>query len=308
MCKGDALSIHADGGTDYTWTYPDGRISHEHFLDVTPSVDESYEGDYKVVITTGGCSKESVTRVKVVPALHANIENVDLKVCAGQYVQLVATGGPNYRWEPTTGLDNPNIANPMANPTSSTYYSVFVSNEGCTQQRTVLVTVLDAAVANAGSDRGLNEGETIKLEGKATGSNITYYWTPTDYMDDPTSLTPKVNPTDDITYTLHVESADCGMLTDEMHVRVFKKLIVPTMFTPNADGRNDTWRIDKLNTYPESVLTVYTREGKQVFRTVGDAKQWDGVLNGKALLPGTYYYVIDLKNDLPKRSGWVVLM
>jgi len=71
---------------------------------------------------------------------------------------------------------------------------------------------------------------------------------------------------------------------------------------------NDTWRVANLSTYPQSVLTIYTREGGEVFRTVGDAKQWNGVLNGKALPPGTYYYVIDLKNNLPKKSGWVLLM
>ncbi|MET3981668.1 gliding motility-associated-like protein [Mucilaginibacter sp. UYP25] len=308
VCKGDALSIHADGGTDYLWTYPDGHTSDSHFLDVTGSVDESFEGIYTVVITSAGCSLESKTEVRVVSALDAKIETVDPKVCAGQGVQLTATGGLSYRWEPTTGLDNPNVANPIANPASSTYYSVFVSNEGCTQQRTVLVTVLELAGANAGTDRGMTEGETISLEGKAEGANITHYWTPPDYMDDPTSLTPKVNPPDNKTYTLHVESADCGSFTDEMNVRVFKKLIIPSSFSPNADGINDTWHIDKLYTYPESVLSVYTREGAEVFRTVGDARQWNGIFNGQALPPGTYYYVIDLKNNLPKRSGWVLLL
>ncbi|MEB0280355.1 MULTISPECIES: gliding motility-associated C-terminal domain-containing protein [unclassified Mucilaginibacter] len=133
---------------------------------------------------------------------------------------------------------------------------------------------------------------------------------PPDYMDDPTSLTPQINPPDDVTYTLNVQSADnCGVgFEDAMHVRGFKKLVVPSTFTPNNDGYNDTWHIDKLSTYPESVLTVLTREGSEVFRTVGDAKQWNGVLNGKALPCGTYYYIIDLKNNLPRRFGWVILL
>jgi gliding motility-associated-like protein len=101
---------------------------------------------------------------------------------------------------------------------------------------------------------------------------------------------------------------NCGETSDDMSIRVFKKLMIPTAFTPNADGINDLWRIDKLVTYPESELIIYTRNGQQVFRTVGDARQWNGQLNGKALPPGVYYYVIDLKNNLPKKAGWVMIV
>ncbi|MGY4538416.1 gliding motility-associated-like protein [Mucilaginibacter sp. UYNi724] len=315
VCKGDALSIHADGGTDYLWTYPDGRTSYSHFLDVTGSVDESFEGEYKVVVTADGCSKESTTQVKVVPALNASVENDHPVICRGEFVQLNAIGGNAYKWvksgdSPPIGLDHDDIQNPIATPTETTKYSVYISNEGCRQQRDVTVTVIQPPTANAGPDRTMNEGEIITLQGTVTGTSPTYSWFPPDYMDDPTSLTPKVNPPDNITYTLHVESADnCGMGYDDvMTVKVFKKLIIPSSFSPNADGINDSWHIDKLYTYPQSVLSVYTREGTEVFRTVGDARQWNGIFNGQALPPGTYYYVIDLKNNLPKRSGWVLLL
>ncbi|MFD0763607.1 gliding motility-associated C-terminal domain-containing protein [Mucilaginibacter lutimaris] len=315
VCEGQALSIHADGGTDYLWTYPDGRTSTSHFLDVTPNVTAADEGTYTVTVSTIGCSKTSSTQVKVLPAFNASVDNENPVICKGLSVQLNVNGGNSYKWfkdedSPATGLDHDDVKNPVASPTETTKYSVFVSNEGCIQQRIVTVTVIQPPTANAGTDRTMTEGETITLQGAVTGTSPRYFWTPADYMDDPTSLTPKISPPEDITYTLHVESAEnCGVsYEDEMHVRVFKKLVVPSTFTPNSDGVNDTWRVANLSTYPQSVLTIYTREGGEVFRTVGDAKQWNGILNGKALPPGTYYYVIDLKNNLPKKSGWVLLM
>jgi gliding motility-associated-like protein len=52
------------------------------------------------------------------------------------------------------------------------------------------------------------------------------------------------------------------------------------------------------------VISVFTRNGKHVFQSRGYGKLWDGKLNGNLWPTGTYYYVIDLKNDTSKLSGW----
>lgn len=50
------------------------------------------------------------------------------KICSGESLQLRATGGATYSWDPTTHLDNPFISNPTAyNITSSLNYKVTVS-------------------------------------------------------------------------------------------------------------------------------------------------------------------------------------
>lgn len=43
-------------------------------------------------------------------------------ICCGDTTQLQASGGFNYSWTPTTGLSNPNIANPLAYPQQTTTY------------------------------------------------------------------------------------------------------------------------------------------------------------------------------------------
>ena len=83
---------------------------------------------------------------------------------------------------------------------------------------------------------------------------------------------------------------------------------MPNTFTPNGDGVNDLWNIDALITYPQSLVTVYTRDGQQVFNSIGYAKPWDGTYKGAQVPPGTYYYIIDLKNSKPKISGWVLVV
>jgi gliding motility-associated-like protein len=310
VCEGEILSIHADGGTYFHWTYPDGRTSEEHFLDVTTSATKSNEGVYTVLITRDNCTFETKTQVVVGKPLVATVDDTNPIVCEGDAVQLGANGGTTYKWTPSIGLDHDDVANPMASPTVTTEYNVVVSNGACEKQRTVKVTVIKKPKADAGKDKGIQEGDAVKLDGAIVAGNVAnYYWTSSDNTSYLTSLTPIVNPTESTTYTLHLESSNnCGTVSDNVFVRVFKKLTIPTTITPNNDGLNDIWNIDKLITYPESVLAVYTRDGQEVFRTVGDAKHWNGIYQGRQLPAGVYYYVIDLKNNLPKKAGWVMLV
>jgi len=75
---------------------------------------------------------------------------IDLAVCQGDSIQLVATGGVQYEWSPAASLTDPNIANPMAFPTVATNYTVTVTDEeGCTDTDEVSITVnesLDAGI------------------------------------------------------------------------------------------------------------------------------------------------------------------
>lgn len=91
-------------------------------------------------------------------------------------------------------------------------------------------------------------------------------------------------------------------------VRVYKKLRVPNIFSPNGDGINDTWVIQNLDTYPLATVKVFARNGMQVFETKNGAKEWDGRYNGKPLPLATYYYVIDLNINQPVIAGWVVIV
>ena len=93
--------------------------------------------------------------------------------------------------------------------------------------------------------------------------------------------------------------------TDDVFVKVYNDIYVPSAFSPNKDGLNDAWRIDALVAIPEAKVTVYNRYGNIVFETTGNSKEWDGTYKGQALPTGAYAYMIDFKNGSPlkKRNG-----
>ena len=310
VCEGNTLTLNASGGVHYTWTGPDMQATSQNPL-VINNVTPANAGTYTVVaVSDSGCVANPVSAtVTVVPKVVPSI-SAPVAICAGESTQLSASGGLYYKWTPSTGLDHDDIPSPLATPLQTTTYKVTISNNGCADStKSVTVTVNQNPVAKAGGNKIIFEGQSVKLDGSISGDNITdHYWTPATFLDDPKSLTPIATPTDNITYTLNLISQTCGSSTSSVFVRVYKKITIPNTFSPNNDGINDNWNIKELFTYPECVLFVYNRYGKQVYQSTGYAKPWDGTYAGSPLPAGTYYYVLDLKNGTPKISGWVLII
>src|SRR5688572_9943309 len=153
------------------------------------------------------------------------------------------------------------------------------------------------------------EGTETLLEGIAEGTQVIYFWTPNNTLNNSSNLVPSARPVDNTTYTLHVVSQlGCGTSTDDVFVRVFKEVRVPNAFSPNGDGINDDWKITNLLTYPEATLQVFNRHGQKVFESRGYNVPWKGTYNSQPLPVGTYYYVIDLKTSFfPRLTGWVFI-
>ncbi len=246
--------------------------------------------------------------MKVLEPVVANA-GADVTICEGTSTALQGNGGGSYVWSPSAALSNINTANPVASPVDTTLYILTVSNGACKAYDSIKVNVLKKPVANAGPDQRIFQGQSTVLNGIAAGTNISFYWMPNTNISNATDMHPVVSPTADTTYTLHVISnVGCGAAADNVFVRVYKKVVIPNAFSPNNDGINDLWNIEALETYPESETSIFNRYGQLVFTSRGYSKPWNGSYNNSPLPVGTYYYVIDLKNELPKLSGWVMIL
>lgn len=313
VCEGEKFSqtlTNADPNSTYTWTKQGGGFAPMSPNLLINSTQLSDAGTYTItVVNAAGCTLTENVQLVVNPKVTATVSNASPSICEGDNVQLSASGGSTYLWSPATGLSNPNIANPVASPASTTTYTVTVSNSTCSATAQVTVNVTNKPVVNAGDDQKMTEGQTITLNGSVDNPAASYYWTPSTGLSDPNSLHPTAQPTEDITYTLHARTgAPCNFeVTDDVFIRVYKKVVVPNTFTPNGDGVNDNWNITALETYPESYTQVFNRLGRVVYQSRGYTKPWDGKLNGSYLPEGTYYYKIDLKPGTVL-AGWVAIV
>lgn len=310
VCEGSDISLKTNNGATYLWSGPNNFSSSEQAPVITAATTNTSGKYYVQVISAGGCIARDSTNVIISPLPVANA-GLDEIICQDSRVLLQASGGEKFSWRPASGLSNAAISNPIASPTITTLYIVTVTNQGgCKDEDSISITILKKPIANAGPDKKIMEGQTIQLEGSTdTTAGVNFVWSPPQFIDNPLSLKPSVNPPVDKFYKLTASSTNgCGIATDEVFIRVFKKVIIPNAFTPNGDGINDVWEIDGLETYPESVTEVYNRYGQRVFMQKGYRQPWNGRFNQNSLPLGTYYYIIFLNNALPVVSGSLTII
>lgn len=309
-CYGSTVILFASGGSTYNWTGPNGFTANVQQPNI-PNVKFTDAGKYKVLVTDHlGCTSADSMILDIYPAANAT-KGPDVSFCEGDSAIITAGGGVRYQWIPATGLSRMDIAAPFAKPKQTTLYKAVVFSEyGCTDTAEINVVVWNKPVANAGPDKRMRQGYTVSLEGNIKGQDYTYNWTPSFFMDNPSSLQPKINPPGDMEYELRaVSTKGCGFTTDRVKVKVYDKVIVPNAFSPNGDGVNDTWIIEPLDLFDGAEVFVYDRYGRVAFHNKGYLKPWDGKRNGVPLPIGTYYYSIDLKvNKEPKIIGSLTIV
>ena len=104
-----------------------------------------------------------------------------------------------------------------------------------------------------------------------------------------------------ITYYVSATDPDGCFGIDSVTITV-EELIDPVGgFSPNGDGVNDFFLIDRIGDYPNAIVQIFNRWGNLIYESsAGYTNPWNGKHNGKELTVGTYYYVIDLKDDQVK--------
>jgi gliding motility-associated-like protein len=85
-------------------------------------------------------------------------------------------------------------------------------------------------------------------------------------------------------------------------------LSIPTVFTPNNDGKNDTWYITGMEAYSNASVQVFNKWGKLLFELNGLYQPWDGTYKGNALPAETYYYIINLNNGDEPYTGTITIL
>jgi len=82
-------------------------------------------------------------------------------------------------------------------------------------------------------------------------------------------------------------------------------LDIPTVFTPNDDNANDTWKIRTSNGSDlagQLSIRVYDKKGFLVYESNGLTQLWDGKINGQLLPSDAYYYTIEINTPTQKRN------
>jgi gliding motility-associated-like protein len=298
ICEGSSVQLYASGGVSYKWEPATGLSDRKT---ATPDASPHKTITYRVTVTNEqGLEDTAEVTVTVNPLPELKITN-EYKLCEGDSIRLNAEGEGEFHWEPEEGLSRNDVPDPLVWPSNTTNYTVRLTNQHqCTNTAKTTVKVYQKPRAYAGSDQTLDyqfeatlnarqpltgTGKWSVLKGKGTFAGKS---------DPNTRVTNLVK--GENTFLWKVDNGICPVSEDRVSITV-KDLFVPTIITPNNDGKNDRFRIPGLKNVECQEFILFNRWGNEIYKEKNYKGDWNGINKwGEKVTPDTYYYILKLKS------------
>jgi gliding motility-associated-like protein len=305
FCDGDTVTLTSSTGTDYLWSNGE----------TTQSINITASGTYTVrAINASGClSAASLAIVVSVTALPLISASNNGPVCAGSALNL--TGGPAgmaiYYWtgpdEFTSLLQNPLVSDSATLDMAGLYTLTVANANGCINTAAQSIIVNETPIAVAGPDQDLKFNFETQMNAELSASetgewslisgsgHISDIHSPTTRI---TELSTGVNK-----FLWKVLNGNCED-TAEVKINVHD-LFVPSVITPNGDGKNDYFKISEFTGNVD--LIIINRWGNEEYTKVNYLNDWDGRNNKGAELPAdTYFYILKFENGKIKKGSVLI--
>lgn len=229
-CPGTTVNFNNFGttgaGVTYSWDFGAGAVPLTSTAENPSGITYTTSGPKTItfsVTNSFGCTTVS-TQTFTIDSLPMASAGMDATICFNTSLSIgdSTLAGMTYSWSPASSLSSSSVSNPTASPVSpTTNYILTVTNTttGCSNKDTVMITMLPALIANAGSDGEICLNDSIQL-GTGLLLGQTYSWSPTTDLSDSTSSNPTTIPSATTTYTLTVSGYGCPIVTDEVTITV----------------------------------------------------------------------------------------
>jgi gliding motility-associated-like protein len=300
LCFDESLNLGEAPVADvsYSWS-PTTYLDDPTSSNPTSTPDASIE--YILTATTSEqCTASDTIFIEVNPEIVLDAGD-SVSICIGDTIQIggdpTASGsvfGYTYSWTPKNDMLNSDSSNPQVFPSSTTTYHLEVTSSRCSIEfDSITVTVNPLPEVTVAPLQNIGAGDEVEIWAEG---GVTYQWSPQGTLDDPNVQNPIANPLTETTYEVIVTDENGCESAGEVTVLVNNQIFIPSLFTPNGDGNNDTFRV--LGTGIKEIrLTVFDTEGNRVFSSddITEVMEtgWDGTSSGTQLKNDTYIWTID---------------
>ena len=226
ICAGESTRLTASGVGKIQWT-PSTGLSCSTCDSPVASPDLTTL--YLVTLTdSNGCQSSDTMHVWVYDSSSAEA-GPDTTICRGEPLQLNGSDGEMWEWTPSLGLNCSDCRSPMAGPAVTTLYHLTVKTfGGCLAYDSILVTVIEPPIVDAGEDTAVCIGESVRLN---ASDGITWKWTPSLGLSCSDCRSPVATPSVTTTYTVFAGSGLRCNAIDSVKVTVLP--------TPKIDAGGD---------------------------------------------------------------------
>ena len=287
------------GATDIIWS---SNINFTDTLSLTNNLTVASIAQFYVKVSNGFC--EELDSVRVNPqSINFNLTG-EFDLCHGDSVFLLVENlNPSiaitsYEWEPlaiTYNSDSSSISN--YTDTSIWYSLEAINSDGCVLKDSIFIQILDNPII----DSLWLDKDTI-FKGESTYLNVKtddgFVWD--NFTSNANTLL--VEPIQSECYSIEVFNTYNCSVNDSVCIVVLDvfcnedRIVVPTAFSPNEDGVNDSYFIvDKDGVVSDFKLEIFNRLGQKVFSTNDINIKWIGTYKGEKLNPQVFDFYLELK-------------
>lgn len=240
-------------------------------------------------VTQNGCTGTDTLKISVLAVPKIDMPDL-VRLCSNEIrpIGVEAETGLTYLWN--TGATTSKII-----PNGAAIFNLKVSNAACSAQKSVTVNLLNPPFVSLKSPVALclaDANASVTLDARNGAEQRTYLWSP----GGQTTPTISVN-RQGIYNVLVTNSNGCRVLGTTQVVDLCEPdVIVPSIFTPNNDARNNTLQVFvKYVARQNFSLKIYNRWGEMVFATEDWDERWDGKYKGFLAPPNSYAWEITYK-------------
>ncbi len=236
----------------------------------------------------------------------------DTSICKGKSLRLQGSGTGSYHWTPENLVSDTIIADPVVSPASQTTFKLAVTDlNGCSNSDSVIVDVLSMPVADAGNDQTLDYTFNTQISATELKPGENGIWSIiygsgiiADSISANTTLSGLAIGKN--VFLWSVSNNTCQPVHSMLTITV-NELLIPSLITPNMDGKNDYFVLKGIESLGRTELKIFDRWGVQVYSNSNYNNDWNGVsMDGSPLPDDTYFYVLKAQNGISK-SGYIVI-
>ncbi|MBY0426300.1 MAG: gliding motility-associated C-terminal domain-containing protein, partial [Cytophagales bacterium] len=292
---------------------------------------------YRAKVQIGNCpsATSNIFVVNITPSNGGILTGPTTAFCATSNSGTLSVTGnqsPVKRWEFSSDTQN---YSPIQNTSdvysfsqlsTTTSFRVISQSSGCYESVSNIFTI----TVSSPPVPGYITGESPIGDGHNSGNlilneyvgNIVQWEKSTDslmstktILQNSSSSLPYSNIAEPTYFRALVSSPGCPSVYSKVVGFQLVELKVFTGFSPNSDGKNDVWKIQNIQYYPDNKVKIFNRWGNLVYQESGYDnvnKVWTGNSNtgfsvgGNELPKGTYYYTISIAGK-PDLVGYILL-
>lgn len=310
FCEGDCITFTSNSTytspATFLWDFGNGQTN----LTETPGAPICFNdaGSYNVSLTVSDANGSN-TQTQTIEILDCTPPNAgftmsDNVICEGQciFFNNTSTNGTFYQWTfeggtpPASYLPFP--GNVCFEEEGDYTITLVAGNAYGSDTITSQVSVNPSPNVTTSEDQLIYSSQEVQISASSSDPNVSYIWSPTEWLYCPDCAVTTVAPEDTILYTVTVtNSFGCSDSSNVLiEVIYIEEIGVPTAFSPNGDGHNDVLYVQGAG-IKNMVFRVFNRYGQMVFESTDQEYGWDGTFQGKDLNPGVFVYYVQYDNS-----------